>query len=84
MLTTRERLHELIDELPDAELNRAARLLDELRAGTDPALRAFLEAPYDDEPLTEEDRQAIEEGMIDVRAGRLVSDEEMGAEFGPE
>ena len=62
--TTRDLVHHLIDELPDALLEEAARRLTDLR--DDRFLRAFLEAPEDDEPLTEEDIAAIEEGKAAI------------------
>ena len=65
--TTRDLVHHLIDELPDALLEEAARRLTDLR--DDRFLRAFLEAPEDDEPLTEEDIAAIEEGKAAIARG---------------
>ena len=47
----------------------------------DPVLRGAMSAPYDDEPLTEGERVAIEEALEDVRQGNLVSDEEIRREF---
>ncbi len=38
----------------------------------DPVLRAFMDAPEDDEPLTEEDLAAIAEGKADVERGDVV------------
>ena len=58
-MTTKEGLHRLIDALPDDALVEAERMLMSLRAG-DAVLRAFMEAPGDDEPLTPEDIAAIE------------------------
>ena len=37
----------------------------------DPVWEAFLNAPPDDEPLTEEDMQAIREAEEDIAAGRV-------------
>lgn len=48
----------------------------------DPIDEALAAAPYDDEPLTEEDRRAIEEAEEDIRAGRVVSHEEVKRRFG--
>ena len=39
----------------------------------DPVLAALLNAPEDDEPETEYERQAVAEGMADLAAGRVVS-----------
>lgn len=60
MVLTKERLHHLIDELPESELDAAERVLEYLRArGRDPLLRALVEAPEDEEPTTaEEDRES--------------------------
>ena len=67
--TTRDLVHHLIDELPDALLDEAARRLTDLR--DDQFLRAFLEAPEDDEPLTDEDVAAIEEGKAEIARGEV-------------
>ena len=70
MATTREQLRELVDALPDDQLDDAAVAL---RALNDPVLRAFLGAPEDDEPLTDADRAAIAEGRADVARGDVVA-----------
>ena len=38
----------------------------------DPVLRALLEAPEDDEPLSKDEEQAINEARMDILAGRTV------------
>ena len=43
----------------------------------DPMLWRLMTAPEDDEEETEEERLAVEEGKEDVRAGRLISQEEV-------
>lgn len=60
-MTTRERLHRLVDELPDERLAEALLAL----------------APLDDEPVTVADRSAIEEAEADVRAGRVFTLDEI-------
>jgi len=77
-------LHRLIDELPESELHAARRFLEYLRDQTDPLLRALRNAPPDDEPETEEERQAVAEAWEDVRAGRLIPDEELWQRLGHE
>ena len=67
--TTPALVHHLIDELPDALLEEAARRLTDLR--DDQFLRAFLEAPEDDEPLTAEDIAAIEDGKAEIARGEV-------------
>ena len=48
----------------------------------DPVWEAFLNAPPDDEPLTEEDMQAIEEAAADIAAGRVRPWKEIKEELG--
>ncbi len=82
-MTTRDELHHLIDELPERDLSLYFGILDKFRHGEDdPLLRKLLLAPLDDEPLTGEERAALEEGLEDIRRGRLVSHEEIMREFG--
>lgn len=77
-MTERERLHELIEDLPEGEVHAALRFVEYLRhSDDDPVLRALEEAPPDDEPLSEDDVAALEEAWEDVRQGRLVSHEEL-------
>lgn len=76
-MATREALHQLIDWLPDDTLDEAARRLSPLYP--DPALRAALLAPIDDEPLTDEDIAAIEEGRQQIARGEFFTNEEVMA-----
>ena len=41
----------------------------------DPVLKALLEAPQDDEPLSKDEEQAISEAKEDLKRGRVVSSE---------
>ncbi len=82
-MTTRDDLHQLIEELPESDLPLYLGLLDRYRHGEDdPLLRKLLLAPFDDEPVTEEERAAVEEALEDIRHGRVVSHEEIMREFG--
>ena len=72
-MTTKERLHQLIEELPEEEFSAAERLLEALRhtgQHRDPILELLARAPLDDEPLSDEDRAAHRAGMEEYRAGR--------------
>ena len=79
---TRTALRKLIDQLPESELVAAHRYLCYLRDEGDPVLQAFRNAPLDDEPLTEEDIKAIEEGKEDIKAGRVYTLEQVKTELG--
>ncbi len=78
----RDPVHRLIDELDGNDLLVAKPYLQYLHDMADPVYRRLMEAPYDDEPLTPEDEAAIEEGLADLAAGRVVSHEEVKREFG--
>src|SRR5579883_1996368 len=75
-MTTKADLHRLVDGLPEENLPAAERALTTLQ-DEDPVLRAFMNAPLDDEPLTEEDIAAIEEAHEDIRLGRTYAWEEV-------
>lgn len=73
----RQVIHLLVDELPDDELLAAKRFLEYLRFRSKDPLRALLdEAPLDDEPATEGDLAAIQEGLAEKARGEVVSHEE--------
>jgi hypothetical protein len=73
-MTTRDRVHRLVDELPDDELHAAERYLARLREiASDPVLRAFMLAPEDDEPLTPDEIIDIEEAKAEIARGEFVS-----------
>ncbi len=57
-IDTRHHVHALIDRLPPGQLAAVERLLQTM---LDPLSRKLALAPVDDEPFTEEDRQAVAE-----------------------
>jgi hypothetical protein len=72
MTPVRERIHRLVDQLPEIELPAVESLLSERRAAADPFLQALANAPEDDEPLSDEDIAALDEAYADIAAGRVV------------
>lgn len=80
-MTAKEKLRERVEALSEEEAGEALRLLD---MREDPVLRAFREAPEDDEPLAPEEEAAIAEGKADFAAGRTVSLEELERRHGIE
>ena len=77
---SREPLYDLIDRIPEEELPAAKRFLEYLLVN--PAYRAALTAPPDDEPVTEADAAAIARARTEVRLGKVVSHDEILREFG--
>jgi hypothetical protein len=69
-MTVKERLHQLVDELPDTELHTAERFLACLRDGSgDRFLLALALAPEDDEPTTPEEEAGAAEARAEWRRG---------------
>ena len=52
------------------------------RKGFDLVRRALDFAQLDDESETDEERQAVEEGKADIRAGRVLTTKELKRELG--
>ena len=50
--------------------------------GPDPVIRAMVNATWDDEPFTEEQRKAVEEAERDLAAGHGIPDGEIRAMLG--
>lgn len=63
---TRADLHRLVDELPDESVDAAMVLLTRAK---DPVLATLQAAPFDDEPVTEEERRAVAEAHADRERG---------------
>ena len=81
-MTTKETLHKLLDLLPESEWEEVHRVLEKHLAKHDPVLRAFLNAPEDDEPESEEERAAVAEAYEDLKAGRVFRWKEVKRELG--
>ena len=75
----REHALRLLDSVPEEKLTAAVGLLESL---LDPVSRAIANAPYDDEPTTEEDIREIAAARAASAQGKLISHEEVLAEFG--
>ena len=76
------RLHQLVDRVPDGEVHTAERFLEYLASSDDPVMRALMNAPEMDEPLSDADREALEEGRRALEAGDVVSHEELRKAIG--
>ena len=79
--TDKESLLELAGLLPEHLCAAARKLLLEYVEEQDRVLWAFLTAPEDDEPESEEERLAVEEGRKDLAEGRWITGEELKRRF---
>jgi hypothetical protein len=78
-MTAKEKLRERVETLTEDQAAETLRLLDQ-RA--DPLTRFLENAPLDDEPVTAEEEALVAEANADIAAGRMVSMDEILAEFG--
>lgn len=79
----RSDLQRLVDELPEGLVHAAQKALEAVReaAGLDMP-DSIRNAEEEDEPVSSEERAAIDEAWEDVRAGRVHSMEEVRLELG--
>lgn len=74
-MTTKERLHELVDELTEAEA--AATLLVTERHRDDPMLQVLASAPDDDEPSSPAEDRSAQESLEAYRRGEAIGPDEL-------
>jgi len=77
----RQQAHELIDRMAPSQVYAVVGLLETM---LDPVSRAIANAPFDDEPETEEERQAVaaSKAWMDENPGQGIPHEEILADFG--
>ena len=84
-MTVKDDLHRLVDALPEQELHAALRYMEYLRdVDSDQFVRALMEAPEDDEPLTAEEAEGAEEAWQEYLRGEARPWEEVRKELGNE
>jgi hypothetical protein len=76
------KLHRLVDRIPEGEVHAAECYLEYLAWHADPFLRRLLEAPCDDEPISDEEEAGVREAWADYEAGRVHTLEEVRKELG--
>src|SRR6266446_1848138 len=81
-IMTKATLHQIIEELRESELVAAGWFLAYLRDMADPVCRALLTAPWDDEPETEDERQAVQEARDELARGEIYPLDEVRRELG--
>ena len=79
MATTREELRALVDTLPDDLLDEARAVIASL---AEAPYRPLSEAPEDDEPLTDEEIVALDEGHEEYLRGETIPGDAIRHEFG--
>lgn len=80
-MTTREMLHAIVDELPEADLVTAVRILKGLELAPDSLQIVLANAPLDDEP----DDDDFDGGLTEARAEtEFISHDEVKRRLGIE
>ncbi len=77
----RERVLRLVEELSDQEIPAAGRYLEQLVESADPFFKQLMDAPEDDEVLSEKGKRLLDEGYEDLDAGRTHTLEEVKREL---
>jgi hypothetical protein len=79
----RKRAHELIDQLPETQLSALVGLLETI---VDPVGAALRNAPLDDEPESDDEKQAVAEARdwLSSHGGKGIPHEEAMRKFGLE
>jgi hypothetical protein len=78
-MTTKERLHKLVDELSDQEAEAALVIVERRR--DDPMLHALAAAPLDDELSNADEDASAAEALDAYRRGEGVSSDELRSEL---
>jgi len=82
-MTTREKLHRIVEELPEEELDAALEAIEKRSDG--PLIRRLEDAPPEDEEISAEEEAAVQEALDEMAKGSpLISHEEIKREFGIE
>lgn len=77
----KDRLHRLIELIPEREIHAAERYLEYLAEHGDPFLRKLIALPEEEEELSEEGHRLLDEGYEDLRAGQTHSLEDVKREL---
>ena len=75
----RQQAHLLLDVLPEEKVSAARSFLETM---LDPLSRALANAPYDDEPVSEEEAREITASRASLARGEGIPHEDVLAEFG--
>jgi hypothetical protein len=79
MANTKEHAHELIERLAPGQVSAVVGLLEIM---LDPLARTLANAPFDDEPVSEEEAREIAASKTSLARGEGIPHEEVLAEFG--
>lgn len=75
----KQQAHELVDQLPPTQLKVVVRLLEEM---LDPVSLSIANAPVEDEPLSEEEKKALDDAREWLKRNQGIPHAQILAELG--
>ena len=78
----KNRLAELIDQLPEEEIPAAMRYLEYLKDRGDPYLKFLMSVPEENEELTDRFQRELNKAWEDIDAGQVISSDQLKQELG--
>jgi len=75
----KQHAHELIDRMAPGQVSAVVGLLEIM---LDPLARTLASAPYDDEPVSQEEAREVEASKASLARGEAIPHEKILAEFG--
>jgi hypothetical protein len=76
----KQHAHELIDRMAPGQVSAVVSLLEII---LDPLARTLASAPYDDEPVSQEEAREAEASKASLARGEGIPHEKVLSEFGP-
>ena len=77
----KNRLAELIEQLPEEEIQAAVRYLEYLKDRGDPYLKFLMSVPEEDEELTDEFQRELDRAWKDIDDGQVTSSDQLKQEL---
>jgi hypothetical protein len=82
VMSPRDAIRRLVEDLPEEDLPTALRVLEALRDTGDPVSRALVHAPLDDEPDDDDADGGLTEARADADAGRGIATPDLRRRLG--
>ena len=77
----KNRLAELIERLPEGEIQAAVRYLEYLKDRGDPYLKFLMSVPEEEEELTDEFQRELDRAWKDIDDGQVISSDQLKQEL---
>ena len=78
----KNRLAELIEQLPEGEIEAAVRYLEYLKDRGDPYLKFLMSVPEEDQELTDRFQTELDKAWKDIDEGQVISSDQLKQELG--